>query len=154
MRHNKGRGSLHMSGCGDTLCAADSPDSEQMNLSLFPEEHCFPSLPLPCSAPPFLPRSISRWAVGRKWSMVTMVTASGRCSADPCRWSIVMDRKNMATVWCYGLIFSRWSHTMQSLHIGRFSILILSFILVAAWQSARLRLKAHKSSKRESVCVC
>lgn len=49
-------------------------------------------------APPFLPCSISERVVGRKWSTVTMVTASGRCSADPCRWSISVELQSMATV--------------------------------------------------------
>lgn len=44
-----------MSGCGDTLCAADSPDSEQMNLSLFPKERSLSPLPPSLSLPSFGP---------------------------------------------------------------------------------------------------
>lgn len=58
---DEGIGFLFLSGCADTLCAADSPDLEQMNLSLFPKERALslpPSLflfqPLPSSLSPSL----------------------------------------------------------------------------------------------------
>lgn len=66
----------------ETHCV--SPDSHQMNFSLLPTLP--PSLLDDQSL--FLPRSISNRAVGRKWSMVTMVTASGRRPAASSCWSV------------------------------------------------------------------
>lgn len=55
--HNKGSGSLHVFECRDTLCAADSPDSEQMNFSLFPKERSSFCLPPAFSFSPSPPPS-------------------------------------------------------------------------------------------------
>lgn len=125
MLHNKGSGCLHMPGCGRaTLCAADPPDSEQINLSLFPTERSFPSLPLRLSGPslpPSLHLSVSdgeKMEHGNYGNCIRQVLGSILAAE-----AFLMERWNMAAV-CVHFIITQCLYAQKVFHFHTLSVVV------------------------------